>query len=73
MSRYNKENDNINTKGEDMITKRSSEEEMKLIHKYCEEHGGKCLEGKYNRIYKCMCRNGHSFELNQNDDKNIKN
>lgn len=50
--------------------------EMELIHKYCEERGGKCLESEYkgsDKKYKCICKNEHKFDLNWGSAKRQKN
>jgi len=46
--------------------------EMKKIHSYCENKGGKCLEVNFNTInskYKCICKNNHKFNLSWSNAK----
>lgn len=49
-----------------IILKNNAEEKMALLHKYCKDHDGECLENKYNGVknkYKCKCKNEHIFFL----------
>jgi len=48
--------------------------EMKKIHKYCEDKNGKCSDHLYmgtNYNYNCICENEHNFKLKWSKGKSI--